>query len=353
MKSLFTLILAGLSAAAPAPTGHPSAVPVAAPSAPATLVAKNALSTYPGAALLGAGIEGCSVDAAGNMYAVNATHMISLSDSKVLLQGPGGGTSHFASSRFTRTYGTLVGDAAAHRLLVAATNTYFMTEAKMLQPNDFTVSRDESKIYLSGMNYSANTGDLWVYDVTTKTPVSVCLDGVKTFRMNGIELSPDDKTLYVTSAENGVPEGMAGASVYKFSIDSSGRPTKPVLAIDLYKELEKKGLDPKKAGMDPDGMRMDAKGTLFMTLNAFGRVLMWDTSKPACESQVIELDTISFPTNLELGGRDGKTLVVIGKCKADKTGTSSCVDSYQHTTPGRAWTNLQVSRRGGSYGYGA
>jgi len=39
-------------------------------------------------------------------------------------------------------------------------------------------------------------------------------------------------------------------------------------------------LDPKTAGMNPHRMRIDAKGTLFVTLNAFGRVLMWDTAVP-------------------------------------------------------------------------
>jgi sugar lactone lactonase YvrE len=331
MKStiLSLFLLTGLSAAAPTPS--------------VTLTAKNALSTYPGAALLGSQIEGCSVDASGVMHAVNSTHLLSLVDSTVILQGQGAPESFFASSRYTLKYGYLVGDAAAHGLVVGETSAAFMTEASMLQPNDFTVSADETKIYLSGMNYTANTGDLWVYDVTAKNVSRINLAGGEaTYRINGIELCPTGKNLFFTSAQNNATgNGMEGAKVMKLPLGDDGMPTgPPTVAIDLYQVLEKKGLDPKTAGMDPDGMRMDSKGTLFMTLNAFKRVLMWDVTKDQGEAKVIELETVEFPTNLELGGEDGMTLVVVGRCGAE--GQQGCVDAYRHDTPGRAWSNLQT-----------
>jgi gluconolactonase len=318
-----------------------AALASAAPSAP-KLVATSAAATYPAALKLGSSIEGCSVDSLGNMYAVNQTHFVALADAAVqhpLLVGAGATTSHFAASRWTCKHGALVGDAAAHKLWNVARRDTQLADARMLQPNDFAVSRAEDRIYLAGMNYTANTGDLWFYDVAKATATQVRVPGA--FRMNGVELSADDRTLYVTSAENS-PDAtqVLSAKVWKLAIDpATGVPGKPVLAIDLYKTLQDMGLDPKTAGMDPDGMRMDARGTLFMTLNAFGRVLMWDTAQSACSAKIISLETIQNPTNLELGGADGKTLVVVGRCRKDLA--TSCVDSYRHSTAGRAFTNLQ------------
>jgi len=333
MKTFVPLaLLAGLASAAPAGP---------------KLLATDAATTYPAALLLGSSIEGCSVDQKGDMYAVNQTHFVSLTDatiSKPLLVGAGGTESHFASSRWTCGMGALVGDAAAHKVWKATGNATLFEEKGMIQPNDFTVSKCEKRIYLAGMNYTANTGDLWFYDVAKNSAVPVAVPvGKETFRMNGVELSPDDKTLYVTSAENNANGSQVlSAKIWKFKIDpATGVPSSPEVAIDLYKTLEKMTppLAPKTVGMDPDGMRMDSKGTLFMALNAFGRVLMWDTNGPACNAKVIDLETIQNPTNLELGGKDGKTLVVVGRCRKDLA--TSCVDSYAHKTPGRAFTNLQ------------
>ena len=329
MHFLTLSLLAATALAAPAPT----------------LKARSAASEYPFASDLGTAIEGVSVDVHGTIHAVNQTHFISLTTGDVLLKGEGGDKSHFASSRFTRSYGALVGDAAAHKIWKAPSKAEFAFNEAFLQPNDFTVSGSEKRFYLSGMNYTANTGDVWVHSRTTDTTTKVDLPAGKMFRTNGIELSPDDSTLYVTSAENSADATQVlSAKVWKFAVDAAtGIPSGGEVAIDLYATLEAMGLDPKKAGMDPDGMRMDAQGTLFMTLNAFGKVLMWDTKGKTEDARVIELETVAFPTNLELGGKDGKTLVVVGRCKDLKT---SCVDSYPHNVSGRAWTNLSKRQEG-------
>jgi len=59
----------------------------------------------------------------------------------------------------------------------------------MLQPNDIAISADESRVYLSGMNYDADTGDLWYYNVAQNTLHNIDLSGTvpKFFRTNGIE----------------------------------------------------------------------------------------------------------------------------------------------------------------------
>jgi len=306
------------------------------------LKATNAMTKYPCAAVLGKGVEGASVDKSGEIYAANGKNLYKLSQSaKSATPYASGGTS-YASSRFTHS-GVLVGDASNQTVYTfsgagAAPKNLFPPVKGMLQPNDMAISACESRIYMSGMNYTANTGDLWYYNTKTKEAKTVPLTG--TYRLNGIELSPDDKTLYFTSAQNTADgKGVEGAQVYQLSIGSDGMPTgTPKVAIDLFKTLSSKGLDAKTAGMDPDGMRMDKEGTLFMTLNAFQKVLKWNTKAAPETAQVIDLETVKFPSNLELGGKDGKTLVVIGRCAANET--DSCVDSYKHTVPGRAYFNL-------------
>lgn len=306
-----------------------------------TLQASSAIKRYPGAAHLNVTIEGASCDKHGKVYAVNQTHLIDLADStrKPLFVGAGGKTSHFASSRFTRKHGTLIGDAIAHKIYNTKGKVILFNK-NMLQPNDMTVNREETHIYLSGMNYTANTGDLWHFNTKTGTAEPCELPKGKTFRINGIELSPDDSALYFTSAENSADgKSVVSAKVWKMDVDKcSGKTSNPTVAIDLYKTLTSMGLDPKTAGMDPDGMRMDSKGTLFVTLNAFQKVLKWNTNKSSRSAEVIELETVKFPSNCELGGPDGKELVVVGRCT---DGKSSCVDSYKHTVAGRSYTNLQ------------
>jgi sugar lactone lactonase YvrE len=58
------------------------------------------------------------------------------------------------------------------------------------KPNDMAISADESRLYLSGMNYDADPGDLWFYDITQKSLHNIDLSGTdpKLFRTNGIEL---------------------------------------------------------------------------------------------------------------------------------------------------------------------
>src|SRR5579859_2229916 len=128
--------------------------------------ALSASSQFPLLYQLGPTIEGASVDKHGNFYAVNNTNLFNLSDPTTppLLHTASSGH-FFGSSRFTRTLGPLVGDAEGHTIFFVRKEgeTLFPPERGMLQPNDFTVSGDEERIYMSGMNFSADTGDLWFF----------------------------------------------------------------------------------------------------------------------------------------------------------------------------------------------
>jgi sugar lactone lactonase YvrE len=91
----------------------------------------------------------------------------------------------------------------------------------MLEPNDIAIGADESRVYLSGMNYSADTGDLWYYNVAQKALHNIDLSGTepKFFRTNGIELSQDDTELFTSSAENNPDGTVRAAQIFRFQID--------------------------------------------------------------------------------------------------------------------------------------
>jgi gluconolactonase len=303
-----------------------------------------AINNIPIVNSMGSTIDGASVDSSGHLFAVNKTHMMNLTNPSIPPIMTAGNLSFYASSRITRTLGILVGDATGHTVWQKkgfdTQGQLFPPDAQMLQPNDMAITGDESRLYFSGMNYFADTGDLWFFDVSKAALHKVDLSESPTtlFRINGIELSPNDTELFITSAEN-LNGSVVDAKIIRFEIDpDSGFPINPQVAFDLYETLTEKGLDPMKAGMDPDGMRMDIKGNLFISLNAFQRVLKWNIYSDPALSSVIELQTVTFPSNLELAGKEGKDLYVIGRC-SDRE--KACIDHFVHDTPGRAFSNLQ------------
>jgi sugar lactone lactonase YvrE len=308
------------------------------------LTAVSAIHDFPVVADMGPTIEGASVDKFGLFYAVNKTHLVNLSNFSTPPLLTGDDTNFFSSSRMTRSLGPLVGDANIHTIWRLNTERakvpLFPPNPQIIEPNDMAISSDESRIYFTGFNDTANRGDLWFYDVPTNCLHNINLSKfkVKFFRINGIELSPDDTQLFISSAKNNVNGSVAAAKLVRFEIDqNTGFPQNPVDAIDLYQTLIKKGLDPLSAAMDPDGMRTDLKGNLFISLNSFQAVLKWNIHNPADSSVVINLETVKFPSNLELAGTQGKDLYVIGQCE---DGESACIDHYSHDTTGKAFFNL-------------
>ncbi|CUS08805.1 unnamed protein product [Tuber aestivum] len=333
-----------------------------------TVSATSAADKFPVIGQMGSSIEGASVNHKGELFAVNKTHFLSLktgtSDPRnPRLVGPGDKTSYFASSRFTRSHHVLIGDALGHSIWQQDYNgtvkrrwhgrfakrayTPFLINDKLLQPNDFTINQAETYLYMSGMNYTATTqagehGDVWFYNIKTGTHKQVAKDVMRNagiHRCNGIDLSPDDKYLYVTSGQN-YNDTVISTKIYRFEIDpATGEPRNPTTVVDLYQVLANAGVKARERGMDPDGMRMDIAGNLFITLNAIPGVLRWSTTIPG-NATYIPLETVDAPSNLEFGGEDGKTLYIVGRCQDRE---KACVDAYKHNIPGRAITNLRLS----------
>ncbi|KAJ2693978.1 hypothetical protein H4R19_005959, partial [Coemansia spiralis] len=164
-------------------------------------------------------IEGAAVDRAGNMYAVDfgndaaaagsvtgaQRQLFRAPDAKALVNGI-----RFAVSGSGAEEAYAV-DAAMHKVYrlsskrgidgTFASSGVFCHDSRMLQPNDIAIAPSAGRIFLSGMNYTADSvvgnGDLWTCD---KTGAATRLG--QFHRTNGIEVSPDEKTLYLSEAKN-------------------------------------------------------------------------------------------------------------------------------------------------------
>ena len=161
-------------------------------------------------------------------------------------------------------------------------------------PDDLVV-RSDGTIYLSDGNFCP-AGALLGYNdalpVYTIKPGAMAWVNSGTVKgPNGIELSPDEKFLYV----NGYGEG----SVFRFDVMPDGTITKP--AKPLVTGLA-----------DPDSTCLDAAGNLYVAVTSGIQVLRPDGTKV----KLIAISgragacTKSGMTNCTFGGSDGKTLYV-------------------------------------------
>ena len=236
-----------------------------------------------------AGIEGPACDAAGNIYAVNFARQSTIGQvtdrgaAKLFVNLPTGSTGN--GIRFSRQGEMFVADYTGHNILRVDIKTKKITvlahEEKMNQPNDLTISPDGT-LYASDPNWGAGTGQLWRID----RQGGVTLVATKMGTTNGVEVSPDGKTLYVNESVQ--------RNVWAFTITAKG-------------QLQKKRLIKKFPDHGFDGMRCDVDGNLYITRHGKGTVVkMTPAGKILQEIPVLG----SKPSNICFGGPDGCTAYV-------------------------------------------
>ncbi|HEY2735031.1 MAG TPA: SMP-30/gluconolactonase/LRE family protein, partial [Polyangiales bacterium] len=123
-----------------------------------------------------------------------------------------------------------------------------------------------------------------VYALKPGTGMRTLLKGDTVAGPNGIELSPDEKTLYV--------DGYGDGNVWKFNLGSDGTPKKSGSLVS--------GLS------NPDSLCLDAAGNLYVGVSAGLQVLKPDGTKVS----VIAVASAKGVTNCAFGGDDGKTLYI-------------------------------------------
>lgn len=234
-------------------------------------------------------IEGPAVDRAGNIYAVSFARKPTVGrvtpdgKAEVFLEMPEGSLAN--GIRFNRQGVMFLADYTGHNILRCDMKTkkleVFAHEGTMNQPNDLAISEDGT-LWASDPNWQASSGQLWRIDINGK--VTRVAENMGT--TNGIEVSPDGKTLYVNETVQ--------RNVWAFPIQSD-------------KSLGPKRLLISFPDFGFDGMRVDVDGNLYITRHGKGTVVV---VSPAGKV-VREIDVLGkFPTNICFGGPDGRTAYV-------------------------------------------
>ncbi|HEY7116212.1 MAG TPA: SMP-30/gluconolactonase/LRE family protein [Tepidisphaeraceae bacterium] len=236
------------------------------------------------------GVEGPCCDAAGNLYAVNFARQQTIGritpegNAEVFVTLPGKSVGN--GIVFDRAGTMYVADYVGHNVLRIDPKTreirVFAHEQRMHQPNDLAIAPDGT-IYASDPDWKTNTGQVWRIDTAGKVTLAMPDMGTS----NGIEVSPDGKSLYVNETVQ--------RNIWAFSIAADG-------------SLSDKRLLRKFDDFGFDGMRCDAEGNLYVTRHGKGTVVKLSVA----DGKVLrEIDVLGdSPTNICLGGPDGRTAYV-------------------------------------------
>ena len=191
--------------------------------------------------------EGPAVDAEGVLYAVNFHTRGTIG--RVTPEGVADIFVELANGsigngiRFDSQGAMLIADWKNHNILKVARGTQVVTtlahEPAMNQPNDIAIGADDL-VYASDPNWAESTGHIW--RVGPEGRVDLLETGMGT--TNGIEVSPDEKTLYVNESIQ--------RNVWAYDLARDG-------------EISNKRLLIQFADFGMDGMRCDIDGNLYIT----------------------------------------------------------------------------------------
>jgi gluconolactonase len=235
------------------------------------------------------GIEGPACDQAGNLYCVSYREARNIGrvtpDGRVELfvSLPEGSAGN--GIRFDRAGILYVADYTGHNVLRIDPGTRAVTvfahEPRMNQPNDLAMASDGT-LYASDPNWKDGTGQLWRISRNGETHLEASGMGTT----NGIEISPDGRTLYVNESVQ--------RNIWAFDRAADGS----LSGKRLFRRFDDHGFD---------GMRCDVDGNLYVTRHGKGTVVKLS---PAGEI-LREIDVLgSNPSNICFGGADGRTAYV-------------------------------------------
>lgn len=234
------------------------------------------------------GIEGPACDAEGNLYAVNFERQQTIGrvtpegKADIFVELPGESVGNGIC--FDRQGMMYVADYTGHNVLRVDPKTRAVTvfvHHEMNQPNDVAIAPDGT-LYASDPNWKEKTGQVWRIDRSG----AITLVARNMGTANGIDVSPDGKTLYVNESEQ--------RKIWAFTILASGT----LADKRLFKEFPDYGFD---------GMRCDVDGNLYVTRHGKGTVV-----KLSPDAKILrEIDVLGQrPSNICFGGPDGRTAYV-------------------------------------------
>lgn len=257
------------------------------------------------------GVEGPAVDAQGNVYAVNferqGTIGIVTPDgaARVFLELPENSIGN--GIRFDSRGDMFIADYVGHNIYRVDMSTgdlsVFAHEPAMNQPNDLAIGSNDI-LFASDPNWGASTGKLWRVD--PDGTVTLLEDDMGT--TNGIEVGPDDATLYVNESVQ--------RNVWAYDLSPSGEISNKRLLIHFDDEF----------GMD--GMRADVDGNLYITRHQKGVVAI--VSKEGAVIREVPTAEGRNVSNVAFGGPDGRTVYVT-------VADVGNIQAFRTDRPGRSW----------------
>jgi len=256
------------------------------------------------------GVEGPAVDKNGNIYAVNFHHQGTIGKitpkgrTTIFVELPAGSIGN--GIRFNSKGEMFIADYTKHNILKVNMTTkqitVFAHNAKMNQPNDIAIT-DNNIIYASDPNWTANTGNLWMIDTSGNT--HLLLSGMGT--TNGVEVSPNNKTLYVNES--------TAHRILAFDIKSDGTLENKRI-IKQYND-----------GSVLDGMRCDSTGNIYVACYDKGKIYILSSTGETLREITLHGKK---STNIAFGGSNGKT------CYVTVAGNGN-IEKFATDIPGRSW----------------
>lgn len=254
-------------------------------------------------------IEGPNFDKSGNFYVVNFKQdgtvgkintktgtgeiFVTLPDSSVA------NGIHFNSKG-----AMFLPDFIRHNVLTVDMKTkktdVFVHSDKFNQPNDLCIN-SKDQIFVTDPKWADNTGQLWRIDPKNRQLVLLEANMGTT---NGIELSPDEKTLYVNESVQ--------RKIWKYRVDKAGN----ISHKTLFASFPDYGFD---------GMKCDKVGNLYVA--RWGKGVIAVLSPKGKLIQEIPLKGKQC-SNLVFGDKDGKTVYVTLQDR-------KCVEIFRVNIPGR------------------
>jgi gluconolactonase len=198
--------------------------------------------------------EGPAVDEDGNVYAVNfardgtIAQISKKGNASFFVTLPKGSTGN--GIRFVDKNTFYVADFTGHNILkvdmITRDVSVLANEPKMNQPNDLAVTAS-GHIFASDPNWKEGTGQIW--HITPERKVNLAFGNMGT--TNGIDVSPDEKKLYVNESVQ--------RNVWVFDLAADGTLSNK----KLLHHFEDGGMD---------GMRCDVHGNIYIARHGKGEV---------------------------------------------------------------------------------
>jgi sugar lactone lactonase YvrE len=269
------------------------------------------------------GIEGPAVDASGNLYVVNFGQSGTVGklaagapQSQLFTSLPAGSIGN--GIRFDREGRMYVADYKKHNVWVIASGEttpkiYFHSD-RFNQPNDLAIAADGT-LYASDPKFASPAGGQ-IWRITRGADGNGRGEVMSSPRRlgvtNGLDLSPDGATLYVSESNS--------RQVWAYRLDGN------------------KLLDPRLvrtfADFEVDGLRTDVDGRIYLALLSAGKIAIVGADG-SLRREVAASG--KQPTNLTFGGPDGRTVFVTQK-------DGRFIEAFRVDRPGRE-PCLQVSGR--------